>query len=229
MPEKIEPKTIIIYLYGKRYRVPDNLTMLKALEYCGYKPTRGVGCRHGFCGACSMVYRIRGERQLHYALGCETKVQDHMYISTMPYFPLEKQCYNLDEIEPTAEMIMHLYPEIYSCVSCNTCTNTCTQGLDVMGYIHAAQAGDFKKCAELSFNCIMCNCCASRCPAGISHPEVAMLARRLNGKYLTPESKQLIDRVEEVKKGDILKDVTALMNQSEEELRALYNSREIEQ
>ena len=56
-----------------------------------------------------------------------------------------------------------------------------------------------------------------------------MLARRLNGKYLTPESKQLIDRVEEVKKGDILKDVTALMNQSEEELRALYNSREIEQ
>ena len=123
MPETIEPKTIIIYLYGKRYRVPDNLTMLKALEYCGYKPTRGVGCRHGFCGACSMVYRIRGERQLHYALGCETKVQDHMYISTMPYFPLEKQCYNLDEIEPTAEMIMHLYPEIYSCVSCNTCTS----------------------------------------------------------------------------------------------------------
>ena len=37
MPETIEPKTIIIYLYGKRYRVPDNLTMLKALEYCGYK------------------------------------------------------------------------------------------------------------------------------------------------------------------------------------------------
>ena len=126
MPEKVAPKMITINLYGKRYRVPDNMTMLKALEYCGYAPTRGIGCRHGFCGACAMVYRIKGERQLHYCLGCETRVQDQMYISTISYFPLEKQSYKLDEIEPTADMIQHLYPEIYSCVSCNTCTATCT-------------------------------------------------------------------------------------------------------
>ncbi len=128
MPEKVAPKMITINLYGKRYRVPDNMTMLKALEYCGYAPTRGIGCRHGFCGACAMVYRIKGERQLHYCLGCETRVQDMMYISTISYFPLEKQAYDLNEIEPTADMIKHLYPEIYSCVSCNTCTATCTQG-----------------------------------------------------------------------------------------------------
>ena len=48
MPEKVAPKMITINLYGKRYRVPDNMTMLKALEYCGYAPTRGIGCRHGF-------------------------------------------------------------------------------------------------------------------------------------------------------------------------------------
>ena len=229
MPENTEPKMIIIYLYGKRYRVPENLTMLKALEYCGYALTSGVGCRHGFCGACSMVYRIRGERQLHYCLGCETMVQDHMYISTINNFPMEKQCYDIEEIEPTAEMIMHLYPEIYSCVSCNTCTNTCTQGLDVMGYIHDAQKGDFKACAEKSFNCIMCNCCSSRCPAGISHSEVAMLARRLNGKYLTPESRDLIHRVEELNEGKLLDDVVALMNLSDDEIRERYNHRDIEQ
>ena len=45
MPEKVAPKMITINLYGKRYRVPDNMTMLKALEYCGYAPTRGIGCR----------------------------------------------------------------------------------------------------------------------------------------------------------------------------------------
>lgn len=228
MSENVETKTIIIYLFGKRYRVPDNLTMLKALEYCGYPSTRGVGCRHGFCGACAMVYRIRGERQLHYCLGCETMVRDHMYISTLSNFPTEKQCYDIEEIDPTPEMIMHLYPEIYSCISCNTCTNTCTQGLDVMGYIHDAQRGDFKACAEKSFNCIMCNCCSSRCPAGISHSEVAMLARRINGKYLEPESEELLERVEELKEGKLLDDVTALMNRSDDDIRNLYNSRQIE-
>ncbi|MBQ1451279.1 MAG: 4Fe-4S ferredoxin [Clostridia bacterium] len=228
MSENKEPKTITINLYGKRYRVPDNMTMLKALEYCGYAPTRGIGCRHGFCGACAMVYRIKGERQLHYCLGCETRVQDMMYISTISYFPLEKQSYKLDEIEPSANMIMHLYPEIYSCVSCNTCTATCTQGIDVMGYIHDAQRGDFKACAEKSFNCIMCNCCASRCPAGISHPEVAMLARRINGRYISPKSEHLEKRVEEVKHGNLCEEVHALIEKSEAELRELYNNREIE-
>ena len=71
MAEQAQPKMITINLYGKRYRVPDNMTMLKALEYCGYAPTRGIGCRHGFCGACAMVYRIKGEpKAVHPFLGC---------------------------------------------------------------------------------------------------------------------------------------------------------------
>ena len=52
-----------------------------------------------------------------------------------------------------------------------------------MQYIAYAQRGEFEKCAEESFDCVMCGVCSSRCPAGISHPQVAMLARRLNGKY----------------------------------------------
>ena len=75
----------------------------------------------------------------------------------------------------------------------------------------------------------MCGVCSSRCPAGISHPEVAMLARRINGKYIAPEAKHLTERVEEVKKGDLLQDVRTLMDKSDEDIRALYNSREIEQ
>ena len=56
-----------------------------------------------------------------------------------------------------------------------------------MQYIAYAQRGEFDKCAEESFDCVMCGVCSSRCPAGISHPQVAMLARRLNGKYLAPK------------------------------------------
>ncbi|MBQ9067076.1 MAG: 4Fe-4S ferredoxin [Clostridia bacterium] len=221
-------ENVIIYLYGKRYRVPGNLTIMKAIEYAGYELTTGVGCRHGFCGACATIYRIRGERQLHYCLACETKIQDHMYIATLPYFPLEKQRYDIDKITPDESIMMSLYPEIYACVSCNTCTNTCTQGLDVMGYIHDAQNGDFKACAEKSFDCIMCKCCSTRCPAGISHSEVAMLARRINGKYIAPKCQPLIDRVEEVNRGELLDDVRELMNKPLEEVQELYNAREIE-
>ena len=65
-----------------------------------------------------------------------------------------------------------------------------------MQYIAYAQRGDFAACAEESFDCVMCGVCSARCPAGISHPQVAMLARRINGKYLMPKSQHLEDRVQ---------------------------------
>ena len=84
---------------------------------------------------------------------------------------------------------MQLYPEIYSLRRLQRLhQERVTQGLNVMQYIAYAQRGEFEKCAEESFDCVMCGVCSSRCPAGISHPQVAMLARRLNGKYLAPKS-----------------------------------------
>lgn len=97
--------------------------------------------------------------------------------------------------------MMQLYPEIYACIGCNACTKACTQSLNVMQYIAYAQRGEYEKCAEESFDCVMCGACSSRCPAGISHPQVALLARRLTGKYLTPESEHLLRRVKEVEDG----------------------------
>ena len=67
-----------------------------------------------------------------------------------------------------------------------------------MQYIAYAQRGEFDKCAEESFDCVMCGVCSSRCPAGISHPQVAMLARRLNGKYIAPHCEHLDARVQEI-------------------------------
>ena len=37
-----------IYLYGKKYAVPSNLTIMRAMEYAGYQLKRGCGCRNGF-------------------------------------------------------------------------------------------------------------------------------------------------------------------------------------
>ncbi len=217
-----------VFLMGKKYEVPSNLTIMKAYEYAGYELVRGCGCRNGFCGACATIYRIKGESELHGCLACQTKVMDNMYVATLPFFPLEKKIYNIEEIKPTEQVMMQLYPEIYSCIGCNACTKACTQKLNVMQYIAYAQRGEYDKCADESFDCVMCGVCSSRCPAGISHPQVAMLARRLNGKYIQPKTQHLEDRVKEIYNGDFKAALDDLMAKSDEELQELYNNREIE-
>ncbi|KPK22426.1 MAG: 4Fe-4S ferredoxin, partial [Dehalococcoidia bacterium SG8_51_3] len=43
--EKEKAKLIPVYVMGKRYLVPETLTIMKALEYAGYQFIRGCGCR----------------------------------------------------------------------------------------------------------------------------------------------------------------------------------------
>jgi len=217
-----------IFLYGKKYEVPSNLTIMGAMEYAGYQLVRGCGCRNGFCGARPAFFPRQGGQGLKVCLACQTKVENDMYIATLPFFPLVKQVYDMEKIKPTEQIMMQLYPEIYSCIGCNACTKACTQGLNVMQYIAYAQRGEYEKCAEESFDCVMCGVCSSRCPAGISHPQVALLARRLNGKYLAPRSEHLEDRVREIQNGDFKELLEGLMQKPIAELKELYNNREIE-
>ena len=221
-------ENVTVYLMGKKYEVPSNLTIMTAMEYAGYQLLRGCGCRNGFCGACTTIYRIKGETELKVCLACSTQVQDGMYVATLPYFPLVKQVYDIEKIKPTEQIMMQLYPEIYSCIGCNACTKRCTQELNVMQYIAYAQRGEYEKCAEESFDCVMCGCCSSGCPAGISHPQVAMLARRLTGKYIAPNCDHLDNRVEEIARGDFKATMEALMQKPLNELKEIYNNREIE-
>jgi len=217
-----------VYLFGKKYEVPESLTIMEAMEYAGYQLVRGCGCRNGFCGACATIYRIAGERALKTCLACSTKVENNMYVATLPFFPLVKAVYDMEKINPSQQIMMQLYPEIYACVGCNACTNACTQGLNVMQYIAYAQRGEYDKCAEESFDCVMCGVCSSRCPAEISHPQVAMLARRLNGKYLAPHCDHLDERVKEIEEGKYKELIEELMNKPLDEIKELYNTRDIE-
>ncbi len=221
-------KFVNIYLYGKKYSVPSELTIMNAMEYAGYQLVRGCGCRNGFCGACATIYRIHGDKELKVCLACQTKVEEGMYIATLPFFPLVKQVYDIGKIPVTETVMMQLYPEIYACIGCNACTKSCTQELNVMQYIAYAQRGEFGKCAEESFDCVMCGVCSSRCPAGISHPQVAMLARRITGKYIAPKTEHLENRVKEIENGDFVELLEELMQKPIEKMKELYNNREIE-
>ena len=221
-------KMVNIYLYGKKYEVPESLTIMNAMEYAGYQLVRGVGCRCGFCGACATIYRIKGQQELKTCLACQTKVEDGMYIATLPFFPLVKKPYEINEVNPTEQIMMQLYPEIYACVGCNACTKACTQGLNVMQYIAYAQRAEYEKCAEESFDCVACGVCSSRCPAGITHAQVGLLARRLTGKYLAPETAHLNDRVAEILRGDCEAALADIMGKSVAELKDMYNNRDFE-
>ena len=221
-------QTVTIFLFGKKYEVPSDLTIMRAMEYAGYQLVRGCGCRNGFCGACATIYRIKGDRELKVCLACKTKVENDMYIATLPFFPLIKQVYDIEKVQPVQQIMMQLYPEIYACIGCNACTKSCPQKLNVMQYIAYAQRGEFEKCAEESFDCVSCGCCSVRCPAGISHPMVGLLARRLTGKYIAPEAKHLTERVEEIHKGAYDELIEQIMQKPITEMQELYNNREIE-
>jgi len=217
-----------IYILGKKYTVPDSLTIMDSMEYAGYKLKRGCGCRSGFCGACATIYRIKGEKELKVSLACQTKVEDGMYLTQIPFFPGDKKTYDMDKLEPTADTMTELYPEIYSCIGCNSCTKGCPQDLNVMRYIGYAQRGELEKCAHESFDCVMCGICASRCPANITHYQVGLLARRLTGKYIAAETEHLKEKVQEIQEGKHDSSLEELMNKNTNELKELYNTRDIE-
>ena len=229
-PEKVEDTegTYEIFIMGKRYRVPIGFTIMKAIEYAGYQYIRSCGCRAGFCGACSTVYRKEDEQKLNFVLACQTLIEDGMYLVQIPFVPANKEKYDLNELKPEDNVILSLYPEIARCVSCNTCTKSCPQDINVMQYIQCALRGDIEKAAEISFDCIQCGMCAMRCPADIKHYHVGQLARRLRGKYLDPESKDLKLRLEEMKSGKYDQGIEDLMNMSDEELIEKYRNRKIE-
>jgi formate hydrogenlyase subunit 6/NADH:ubiquinone oxidoreductase subunit I len=226
--EEVEEEKVAIYIMGKRYEVPKNLTIMKAMEYAGYRFIRGCGCRGGFCGACGTVYRTLGDYKLKAGLACQTVVEKDMYLTQIPFFPANKAIYDIEKLEPTAEEIIKIYPEIFRCVSCNTCTKICPQEIEVMNYVNAAMRGDISKTADQSFDCIMCGLCAARCPAEIVQYNVAILCRRLYARHIAPKAKHLEERMKEISEGKFEKEMEKLMKADEKTLRKLYNERDIE-
>ena len=222
-------ETVKIYIMGKEYEVPAGLTIMKALEYAGYQYIRGVGCRGGFCGACSTIYRLEGDYKLYADLACQTTVQDGMYLTQLPFTPADREPFDLESLADKDNPLLEMYPEIARCVSCNTCTKACPQDLEVMDSINEALRGEIKEVAELSFDCIQCGLCAARCPAEIPHHHVAQLARRIYGKYQLPRAEHLEKQVEKIKNGDYDEQYQELMELNEEDLKERYENREIEQ
>jgi formate hydrogenlyase subunit 6/NADH:ubiquinone oxidoreductase subunit I len=223
-----QKKEIPIYIMGKKYMVPETLTIMKAMECAGYKFIRGCGCRDGKCGACPTVYRTADDYKIKVALACQTVIEEGMVLTQIPFYPANKSKYNIEKLEPVMGALIELYPELNRCVSCNSCGKICPQDLKVMEAMAAVMRGDIEKVAKLSFECIMCGLCASRCPSEIVQYNIFVLCRRLYGKYILPEAKDLKTRAEEINKGKYDKELKEIKDTSEGELRDKYEKRKIE-
>ena len=220
-------KMVKVYILGEGFDVPASSTIIDAFEYSGFQLTTGVGCREGFCGACATLYRERGDYKLQAGLACQTVVSDGMYIAQIPFVPAEKPVYDLGKLKPSVDVFKEYYPTIFRCVSCNTCTKSCPQEIDVMDYVQSIIRGNIAKAADISFDCIRCGLCALRCPAEIVQYNAGILARRLYGRYLMKKSRDLEQRVREIDEGVYAEDLERLGGMDRKELKRLYYEREI--
>ena len=221
-------KMVTVFISGARYEVPKHTTIMRAIEYAGHQIIRGAGCRGGFCGACATIYRLPGDYKIHSGLACTTLVQDGMSLTQIPAVPSEKAIYDIEKLEPTVGTIQQLYPVVFRCVSCNTCTKSCPQGLSVMDYVQAAKRGDIEAVMDLSFDCVSCALCSLRCPAEIVQHKVGILAKRLYGRYLRKESPELTQRIEEIRDGAYDAEYEELMSMKQRDLVDRYYARDIE-
>lgn len=97
-----------------------------------------------------------------------------------------------------------------------------------MEFISDALRGDIPEVANKSFDCVMCGLCAARCPQGIVPYNMALLCRRLYGRYLAPHSKHLEDRIAEIEEDKFDAELEKLKKMDESELRRRYAERDIE-
>lgn len=220
--------TIPINVMGKSYRVPEGLTIMRALEYAGHRLVRGAGCRGGFCGACATTYRVEGDYRIHMVLACQAVAVPGMQVTQLPFFPARRSAFDLEKISDPALEAVALYPELANCIGCNTCDKSCPQDLKVMEYVAAMLRGDLAEAAELSFDCVMCGLCTARCPAEITQYQAAMFARRAYGRFSSPRPAHLDERVAELRSGRWADEVEALTKLDAEELKKLYVAREME-
>ncbi|MBU0517674.1 4Fe-4S dicluster domain-containing protein [bacterium] len=235
----ITAELIPVYIMGKKYMVPESLTIMKAMEYAGYQFVRGAGCRGGVCGACGTVYRLPGDYHIRVGLACQTVVQPEMYLTQIPFYPANRTSFVWDEIKGEAEEVYKAYPELFRCLACNACSKVCPMDIPVMDYIAAIKRGDLEKAAEISFDCIQCGLCATRCMGEMAQYHIAQMVRRMHGKFIDVPSEHCAKQVEAIKSGyydDFMKEIMALgtldpfkqdnVNDDVKKLKELYKARQ---
>ncbi len=210
-----------VEIMGKRYPVPQGITLVQAMWHTGHEITRGIGCLGGVCGACSTLYRTEGSHELKTGLACQLIVEQGLSFSLMQSFPVRKPIYKIEDIVDPKQELFRYFPEAALCRNCNACTEACPQGIDVRTGIWKAAFGDFKGASDLFLPCVMCNLCVPVCIAEISSNQVGLYARRVQGVFFNQKPTDLLNRIDEIEKGKFDSEWDRLLSMS---AAALANS-----
>ena len=216
--EVIRPRMVTVEIAGKKYEVPEGVTVIKALWYTGQDVVRGVGCLGGFCGACAAYYRTKDDPKVRTCLACQTAVEEGMSFSMMPPFPARKATYDIAKLQDPKQDLFNLYPEAPLCRNCNACTEACPQKIDVREGVWKAVFGDFKSVSEMFMDCVMCGLCAPVCIADIAPSLVALYVSRAQGAHFTERPQGLDRRINEITDGRFIDEWTRIMKMNDGEL-----------
>jgi len=146
----MESITITIKRNGilKKYNVPNNITVLEALNYINYNYGENIqyraSCKSGQCGSCAMT--INNEPKL----ACKTKVENNMIVG-----PLEG--FNVIE-----DLIIDRSPYYKKIQSIRNYIQYDEDEININNL--NITPNDLKKFKKVR-NCIDCLCCLSKCPA----------------------------------------------------------------
>ena len=151
-----------------------------------------------------------------------------MYLTQIPFYPANRAGYDYETAEASPETVWKLYPELFRCVACNSCTKVCPMDVEVLDYISAAKRGDLEAAAEISFDCIQCGLCASRCMGEMAQYHIAQLARRLQGGKLAPKAEHLEKMCSDIEGGSFTDALDKVKAMDEEDLKKVYTEREME-
>ena len=77
-------RLIPIFYKGKEYHVPENNTLLRALQYLNSEVAYGNFCWNGDCRNCQIIIRRDADSQEVTALACLTKVVLGLNIIKLP-------------------------------------------------------------------------------------------------------------------------------------------------
>src|SRR5207247_11163825 len=93
--EVLRPKMVTVEIAGKKYEVPEGITVIKALWYSGQEVYRGIGCLGGYCAACATYYRTKDDPKVRTCLACSMAVEAGMFFSMVAHVQARKPFYQI--------------------------------------------------------------------------------------------------------------------------------------
>jgi len=200
---------IPIYVMGKKFDVPEDLTILKALEFSGFKDYPGCGCRGGFVARVPRLYRKKGDYRVLTGLACQTVIEPEINLVQLPFISARKALYAVRDIDTDSLDISEDLPR--------------TDALHGVQYMHEVLPGEYLRhglhirrntrrpggsCRAVDRMCHVRTVCGSM--SGRDNP---IQYRPVYSPYLRdnlPKSPQLEQRLKDIENGVYKKEIEQL-------------------